>query len=166
MVDIISLLPLLNGWKYVTADLTATVPVGNSVELYSDPISQAWLLDAALLATDAYTTITMTFKPTDFLFQATIATTYQTSALASLPGPDFSVSLYNQPSPSFTVGTYLLNFSCSYPLPLPPNTKFRITLSLSAGTTSQNSVCQGNLVYVKVIDEDLFRQSLKEIGVS
>ena len=160
MPDLMTMLPFLNGWKYVLVDEIETITSSN-LEVWSDKISQAWLLGAILAATDAFAQIIVTFPPEELKLTAVIADEYNAGITVPVPSSGFYVPLYNQPSPSNTAGDYNLIFS-TYPLALPPHTTFRVSASLASGTTEQSAYAEISLIYVKVIDETAFLDSLKE----
>ena len=164
MPDLMTMLPFLNGWKYVFSGSPFTI--SNPQEVWSDEITQAWLILANFQADDAYATISVTFPPKDFTLSGSIAQFY--AAGITVPYQiGFYVPLYNQPTPTTsTKGNYLLNFS-TYPLALPPNSRFRVQLSLGEDSTQSSSDMEVDLTYVKVTDEEAFLTSLKEkFGIS
>jgi hypothetical protein len=173
MPDLISMLPFLKGWKYITLDMVATVGSNGNALAFDEPIEQAWLLSCQFNSNDAYATINIKFPPSDLILSASISEVESISqVLPPSPGPSFYLNNFIQPNPYNTLGFFSMAF-ITEPLPLPPHTTLEVYLSLPPntaavgaapnGTTQASAVIEVSAVIIKVTDAEAFLKSLKEV---
>ena len=156
-MDVLSMLPLLDGWSYLR--LSGSTSLSKSTELYqSDGNEQLWLFGAVFTSdvADAGLSLTLTTPGGQTItYDLTPANLYN-AGRTQPNGVEPYVAKYDD-----TADEYEAVFSPTQPLPL----SGQLTVNLVAGSTTATAYY--NAALVKVDDPQAFQDSLQAVvGVS
>jgi len=156
-MDVHSLLPLLDGWKWSPVDIDdEKLDPGEkfSYDLVKDRPGWVWFFGVTLTGNNAETT-GIILRTDDWRLDTTIKTQYKAGMTEKgiyLP----SVTRYDS-----TLDVYTINFEFVHPAPWKENLRVQIT------APETNSIkLNGVLQKVTIEDMDKFRSSLKELEVA
>ena len=167
MPDLYSALPLLKGWKYVPFTNNLTLNNGAPpVELFSENVLLGFIVSADVVTGDANTQITMSFPGTDMIFSNTIQNIQAAGATSAANTGQgigaFAVTSYIRPNPNNSTGFYVAVYTGGI-TPLPQANKFRLTAQLLGASNQQSTFANVSIVYIKIVDEEAFIQSYKDV---
>ena len=108
MLGMYSLLPLLKGWEYKTHVITRSNVVRGAAPIELRIREQGWLMSIAVLSTDCYGTLKITWQGADLQTrEARFAAEGAMAAGAVSQDPSGWVQRYLRPNPASTAGVFV-----------------------------------------------------------
>ena len=155
-------LPLLDGWYLKTYQFQSpgqVVTLGQLATVMTKDKAVGWVIGVDFIASDAMMEYWIETEYAQWSM-----TPYDAFSLGLFQPPPWGtyVSLYNQPSPQSTYGTYAGSFiTAAYPLPFRGKVKAYVTLG--SASTQQAALAQYVINVLEVTDEDALIRSFQRL---
>ena len=167
-LDILSLLPLLEGWDYHPYDIPATTVAKNDEKFLTRIEVPGWLLSVGIVTNDAYATLRIRYKGAGNLWFVQNWNAEGGYVLgATQQDPAGWVQLYNRPFPPSTFGAYfIVGVSSGFQGTLFPYVPDIVVEGyLGVDSTQTSAILAASALAIEIIDRKAFVKSLRELGV-
>jgi hypothetical protein len=161
---VLDFLPLLDGWTYKRYQFPGAgtiVSQGQTVPVLNKEHALGWILEIGFASSDNQ--MEFWVETENLSYYGTPYQIYMAGGL--LPGPyTADVSVYNQPNPLSTYGTYIGDLLLTaYPFPVPHNTKVKCYCTLGPLSTESSALAQYVVDVLEVTDEDALIRSFRKL---
>ena len=167
-MDLLSLLPLLEGWDYHPYIVPATTVTKNNEKFLTRIEEPGWLLVMSVITNDAYATLRIKYKGAGNLWFTQNWNAEAGYAFgATQQDPAGWVQLYNRPFPPSTFGAYVIvgNSSGFQGNPFPYVPDIVVEGYLGTSSTQTSASLAASALVIEIIDRKAFIKSLRELGV-
>ena len=164
MTGLLSLLPLLEGWDYHNYPVPIT-SVTSTIKFLKRIEKRGWIMNLAVLTTDAYATLRLRFRGAGGLWQIANIVAEPAFTLGGIQqDPSGWVSLYNRPAPPSTAGIYsIIAFTGGYQgSPLSYFEEIIVEGFLGASSSQSSATISASASVIELLDEPAFKRSLRE----
>jgi len=166
MLGMYSLLPLLKGWEYKIHRIARTNVVRGADPIELRVREQGWLINVALLSTDCYGTLRVTWQGADLQTQELAGNAESGIAIGAISqDPGGWVQRYLRPNPASTAGIFFTSlFSGGFQgsaWPFIPTVIMEI--NLPSTSTQASAYVLGSALVVAITNPKLFMISLRKL---
>ena len=166
MLDLISLLPLLDGWEFPTYTWSGTIEKREQ-RVIERKLRLGWVVGIDVITDDAFGSVNVEYsnRTTGWYYPYGY---YLYNLVYPPPAGTYSM-LYSQPAPPDTAGLYTFSlWTSAYPLPFKGHAA--ANAKLDDLSTQSSATLAISIMLFEIMDIDVFKASLKklykELGLS
>jgi len=160
-------LPFIEGWDYHLYNIPFHTIVKGVPQQRLKIEKKGWLLNAALITTDALGSITLHVQGAgNIIHEATVSPEYALQTGYVQYDPTGYLTLYNRPNPLSTAGFYIVSMiSPGFTGSPLPYRNVKVETFLDPASTQTGALLMAAALVIEVKDERTFLESLNNLGI-